>query len=148
MSVSKTIRESVPLSIEPTSAQPPSRDNRLTLIAAKPDIGEFWSDFNRTLDDFFSTIHASKLHIRRLNDRLVERDSRIEILMAENAALREQLEAKQTSAGPLAPRVEPLAPIDETPPELRLRRGIWSRLSGLERESDRDSLAPRRKRRF
>ena len=135
MSVSKILHDSVPLTIDPASSTLP-REGRLTLITNKSDANDFWRDFNHTLDDFFSTIHASRAHIQRLNDQLVERDSRIELLSAENAALRMQLEAPQAGPVPPAPPMEPLAPIEATPPELRARRSIWSRLSGLERESD------------
>ncbi len=125
-------RRTVPLQI---------REN-ITAVPPQSEAGEFWTQLNVTLDDFFRTINASKEHIKRLANELAERDQRIEMLCAENAALRDQLESSTEPAertvneNPkpvLAPprgdaKQAPAAP----PSQPHSRRSIWSRLSGFD----------------
>jgi hypothetical protein len=145
VSVSKILRDSITLSLDTLESIPlPSRETRD--VNSDSDAGAFWVELNKTLDDFFSTITASKEHIKRLNDRLVESDNRIEFLTTENAVLREQLESRDSRPGsnaeparsaspPPVPDVCVNTPPSGIPMEARARRSIWSRLSGLERGS-------------
>jgi hypothetical protein len=144
VSVSKIRHDSFsisPLDAGTTNKSTPPREN-FAIVPSTPDAGEFWTHFNQTLDEFFRTITASKEHIKRLSDNVAERDQRIELLTAENAALREQIEASEVSfrhvTGPKPasanepPRDAPNSARHEPSPDGRPRRSIWSRLSGFD----------------
>lgn len=149
MSVSKQYHDATP--IRPldsaSSADATSVREKLTLVRPSGNPQSFWEEFNGTLDEFFRTIHAAKTHIHSLSAKLAERDRRIELLEAENAALRDQVELQQPEIQTLTlgngggdahahSRTEPRAShAAEDRPVVAAKPGIWSKLTRLERDT-------------
>lgn len=109
---------------------------------------EFWTEFNSTFDDFFTTIKASRSHIQRLTDQLAQRDQKIEALEERIAAMQEEFELfqKNDAASPSVSKSG--EPVDASTgrPNGREKatqnpKSIWSRLTHLERGNG--SQAPR-----
>ena len=136
MSVLKQHHDAIPVRPLHPTPDPASARDKLKLVETS-DAETFWNEFNRTIDEFFRTIHASKNHIETLAGKLSERDRRIEILEAENAALRDQVEM-QRKAAPASDSKQPAKPEERAPvraAESSRGPGIWSKLSRLERDA-------------
>jgi predicted ribosome quality control (RQC) complex YloA/Tae2 family protein len=145
LSVSRQQYEAVPIRPVTRSKTDESShpEDRLTIVEGKGDATEFWDEFNRTLDEFFRTVNASKRHIQSLCKKVAERDRRIEMLEAENAALRDQHELQRSAQTPSStrPAMETARPdvsvaTQRPRPAEDRKPGIWSKLSRLEHESD------------
>ncbi len=146
MSVSKQVHDAIP--VRPLDAaalsETPSLRDKLTLVKAPADAQSFWDEFNRTLDEFFRTMNSAKSHIHVLTTKLAERDRRVELLEAENAALRDQVELQRSAiTAPRPGNVDDKPPVPEFPrvpvlseprPANASKSGIWSKLNRLERD--------------
>jgi hypothetical protein len=117
---------------------------------ATRDSAAFWEIFDRTMDEFFRTIDASKKYIQRLATQVADRDRKIELLEAQIDALRERSDLQ---LGPLSPPIRADRPArhgaaggfalaeeeaahefpEEGMPAGDRPPGIWSRLTRLER---------------
>jgi len=134
MSVTRQHFETAPVQPVAPPKPAPTRDKLKLLQPTKePSAESFWDELNCTLDEFFRVIDASKKHIKELSDKVAERDRRIEMLEATNAALAEQLELGQTAR--IEPKAAPSCAPLATEPRGEDRRGIWSKLSRLERDA-------------
>jgi hypothetical protein len=103
----------------------------------------FWSELNSTLDEFFTVIGQSRDRIAELSTEVAKRDGIITLLEAQNIALKARLgiadNAPAARAVGSGPRVqEPIAPPPQTnsaSTEPRKDRGIWGKLTNLERDA-------------